>query len=290
MHWPDEMDLRHDASGTVRFLWLTITHAMNRLVAVLAAIAVTSISLGAGCTPKEVASQSNEQGGPARDSVVVPGVGHVPTDLIRHGELSVGGAASFEMMTVAEVTLRLATSREQAAAADRAVNSGAYLGDSLRVVHVSGQQDQGVIGYAVGSDVGTGFETEYVVHFGEGGGETTFEIVGEPLQPGRRMPSMFRVVLSLGKNGGDNGIVLMLGDEGASPSELGRVSLPDVAPGTHAYRIGIRYVPGSITVLLNGRVVLEEVARLGGGSASAAILARPAESAYVLSWTFETLP
>ena len=263
---------------------------MNRLIATLALIAIGSIGLGAGCAPKPVSSQNSGEPVMGRDSVIFPEVPPMPTDLVRAGEITVDGAATFATMTVAGLALLQAQTQRQYDSAERALASGAYLGDAVRVVSISADEFSGVIGYDVGTDLGVGFETEFLVRFEDGGGDVVFQIVGEPLQAGRRMPSMFRVEFHMLGGGDGNSVVLSLGNEGAALSELGRADLPTFAPDDFAHRIGVRYEPGNITVLLNGEVVLEAVARLGGGYATAAILAHPAGSAYVLSWTFEMLP
>lgn len=263
---------------------------MNRLLSTLALISIGSLGLGAGCAPKPVSSQSDTENGMGRDSVVVPGVGEMPNDLVRTGDITLNAPALFVDVSVAELMMLQATTLEQVASAEAAISSGAYLGNPVRVVRVTNDDSQGVISNDVETDLGTSFQTEFVVRFQEAGGDVAFEVVGEPMQAGRRMPSMFRVMFSL--EGGDavNGVVVVLGDEGAEPSEQGWVELPGFSPDEYAHRIGIRYEPGLITVEMNGEIVLEEVARLGGGNATAAILARPAETAYVLSWTFETQP
>lgn len=265
------------------------THAMNRLIATLALITIGSLGLGAGCAPKPVSSQNTGDPLVGRDSVILPEVTPMPTDLVRAGEISVDGAAAFATMTVAELALLQAQTQRQYDSAERVLASGAYLGDPVRVVRIRGDEHPGVLGYDAGADLGTGFETEYLVRFQDGGGDVVFEIVGEPIQPGRRMPSMFRVEFHMQGGVDGNSVVLNLGDEGAALSELGRADLPPFTPDDFAHRIGVRYEPGSITVLHNGEVVLEAVARLGGENATAAILAHPAESVYVLSWTFEPL-
>ncbi len=262
---------------------------MNCLFAMLALIVLGAFGLGAGCAPKPVSSQATADPVGGRDSVIIPGIANMPTDLISEGDISVVGAAAFEMVSVAELSMLRATTREELEAAERATTSGAYLGDESRVVRVNGQEDRGVIGYAVGNGVGVGFETEFVFRFQDGGGDVGFEIAGEPAQPGRRMPSLLRVELSLKGNAG-NALVVFLGDEGSFPSELARAVLPPFPPNEYAHRVGVRYVPGIVSVSLDGDTVLEAEALLGGGDASAAILAHPVESAYVLSWTFETLP
>lgn len=263
---------------------------MNRLVTAFVLIATGSLSLGAGCTPKQVSSQSDSDPAVGRDSVVTPGVSDMPTDLIRAGGITLDGAASFVELPVADVMMLQATTPQQIEAAERALNSGAYLGDPVRVVHMVSDDSQGVIGFDTGTDLGTSFETEFAIRFQDAGGDIAFEIVGEPTQTGRRMPSMFRVLMSLEGPDAASGVAIELGDEGADPSNLGWVDLPSFSPDDYAHRIGIHYEPGSITVLFDGEVVLEEVARLGGGNATAAILARPTETAYLLSWTFEPLP
>ena len=263
---------------------------MNRLIATLSLIAIVSMGLGAGCAPKPVSSQNTDVPMIGRDSVAFPEPMQMPTDLVRAGEITVDGAARFTTRTVAEVSMLQVQTQMQYESAERALSSGAYLGDPVRVVSIGGDVNPGVIGYDVGTNLGVGFETEFLVRFQDGGGDVTFEIVGEPLQPGRRMPSMFQVNINMRGASGGNSVVLNLGDEGDEPSELGRADLSTFSPDDFAHRIGVRYEPGSITVLFNGEIVLESVARLGGGNATAAILARPAESVYVLSWTFETLP
>lgn len=263
---------------------------MNRLITTFVLIATGSLSLGAGCTPKQVSSQSDSNPTVGRDSVVAPAVGDMPTDLIRTGDITVDGAASFAELSVAEVMMLQATTPEQIESAEHAINSGAYLGDPIRVVHVVNDDSKGLIGYDVGADLGISFETEFVVRFEEAGGDIAFEIAGEPTEPGRRMPSMFRVMISLEGPDAASGVAILLGDEGADPSDLGWADLPNLSPAEYGHRIGIRYEPGSIAVLFDGEVVLEEVARLGGGNATAAILAHPAEAVYVLSWVFDTLP
>lgn len=263
---------------------------MNRLIATLTLIVMGSMGLGAGCAPKPVSSQNTGDPLVGRDSVILPEVSPMPTDLIRAGDITVDGAATFSTMTVAELTLLQVQTQRQYDSAERALASGAYLGDAVRVVSISADEHPGVIRYDVGMDLGVGFETEYVVRFQDGGGDVVFEIVGEPLQAGRRMPSMFRVEFYMQGGADGNSVVLNLGDEGAALSELGRADLPAFPPDDYAHRISVRYEPGSITVLHSGEVILEAVARLGGGHATAAILAHPSESAYVLSWTFEPLP
>ena len=74
-------------------------------------------------------------------------------------------------------------------------------------------------------------------------------------------------------------------------SELARAPLPDdVNPQAFAQHVGIRYAPGTVTVLLDGEPVAEGAARLFSGTAEAVITARPAPdaSAYLLQWTFST--
>lgn len=264
---------------------------MNRLIATIVLITTGSLSLGAGCAPKTVSSQADSTTSTmGRDSVIMPTPAQMPTDLVQDGEITLNAPATFTTMTVAEVSMLRATTSQQLEAAERAASSGAYLGDPVRVARIVADDSPGVLSYEVGTDLGTAFETDFLVRFQDGGGDVSFEIVGEPSGAGRRMPSMFRADFRISGAADGNSVVLYLGDGGIDPSELGRTDLSPFVPDEFACRIGVRYEPGSITILLNGEIVLEEVARLAGGNATAAILAHPAETAYVLSWTFETLP
>ncbi|NNF59540.1 MAG: hypothetical protein HKN04_14990 [Rhodothermaceae bacterium] len=266
---------------------------MLRLVSLLSLLSVVAVVLGAGCAPKpmDTADAESETPGPMGDRVEIIGDPVAMPDLVRDGEVALDGAAAWDALSVAEWMQMAATTPVEMDAAERMISSGAYLGDPLPIVQMQPGEEAGTARYTTGQSVGDAFETEFLHRFADGGGRLDFIFSGPGAGGGRAMPSELRVRFSLGQPGLTNHVIAFLGDGSGPMSELARIELPeDLSAYAFAHRFGVRYVPGTVTVLLDGELVLEATARLGGEVAEASLMAEAEGEgrAYLLRWTFDT--
>lgn len=256
---------------------------MRTLLSQLLLMVFGTAALGAGCTPRP--AQAPEDDGPlaGRDSVIHVDPGPQPTDMLTEQRTALSGGAAYDTLTVGELGVAAATNETEREAAERALGSGAYLGDPVPVVRFT--SEGGAARAELDANLGAPFESDFFVRFDQAqGGVVDVVVEGEAVTGGRAMPSVLGIEFDLRAE--RPSVAITLNRPGGIASEIARAHLPGALADDLAVQFGIRYVPGTVSVVVNGEQVLEAVGRLGGGPASAT-LRLTGGSATLLRWTLE---
>lgn len=267
-------------------------------------VAAAALALGAGCGPRPGAPRPGAGPTTARDSVFIAGQATMPPDLIRDGDLTLGGGAAMQTITVGELALLQAETEAQLAAAQRAVDSGMSLGDPARVLRLASAEHGGGGRAAapVRLDLDRPFTAEVVFRLtpNEGPGRcrgtgvcdhvsVSLYVVSTPDGGGRRMPSSVGVELT-GPRGRPDTARLLLGHGNDLSSTVAEVDLESRAWGGLAHRLRVEYAPGRLRVLLGGEEVLAGDVLLGGPPATPSLHATAlldAPGVTVVAWRIE---